>query len=547
MNAPSLPVTPVAVSLPPLPVPRHVLAEGELLWPTWTLVAVITLLGDFLFWKYSPGLSLAIFAAVVATLMLLRNGRAALKVRVLLPFGLLLVSAVQTAIEISFTNITVIAALFAILMGELYYKRLAAGWARWSESIVAWLGAPARWIWLALAIGEQPISRSGTTARLSEQLLRSIRIGLPAVLLLGLFCGVFASGNRIFADYLARYADQLKVWLLSFDFSVARFFFWAFLATIALVFIRPRNGAATTRQWARPIPEWRRADASMAFWQSAMILASLNALFFAVNTIDVVYLWMHTAVPEGMKGKEFLHEGVNSLITATVLAGMVLTFLFQQSSDVTQPATLKGLAFAWVAQNLVLIAGVFLRLKLYVDTEEMTAKRVYVACFLLLVTLGFGFLCAHVRSGRGAGRLIWRNTVTTFGLFFALQFLDVLGWVCRFNVERGAANPEGMNFNVPYQLTLGPNAWPVLLRAAETLPPGLLRDDVRLGLREVAGSEKQVVESNWRESQVRRDRNAAALLTWAKPLGPLTPAERESNVIQQYYETLRTLRITWDD
>ena len=544
MNPPVIPALPIL----PIPVAKtRVLSDGELLLPTCLATVALVALGDFLFWKYSPGLSLAIFAAAVASMMLLRNGRGALRLRAIVPFGMLLLSAGQTWIEMSFTNITIIAALFAILMGELYYPQLAAGWARWSESIVAWLGAPGRWVWLARALGEQPITRAGTTARLGDRLWRAIRIGLPALLLLALFCGVFASGNRIFADYLARYSDEFRVWLLSFDFSVARIFFWLFLATLALVFIRPRTGTSVTRKWARPIPEWRRADAGVAFWQSVMILAALNALFFAVNTIDVVYLWMHTAVPEGMRGKEFLHEGVNSLIAATVLAGIVLTFLFQQPAEVTQPATLRGLAFAWVAQNLVLIAGVFLRLKLYVDTEEMTAKRVYVACFLLLVTLGFGFLCAHVRRGREAGRLIWRNTVTTFALFFVLQFLDVIGWVCRFNVERGTANPEGMNFNVPYQLTLGPNAWPVLLRAAETLPAGTLRDDVRLGLREVAREEKQVSEINWRESQVRRDRNAAALLAWAKPLGHLTAAERESNVIQQYYETLRTLRITWDD
>ena len=533
--------------IPPLPVTRAipaktpVLADGERLLPTVIAVGALVALGDFLFWKYTPGLSLAIFAVAVASVMLLRNGRAALKIRVLISFGLLLASAVQTAVEMSFTNLAVIAALFAILMGELYFTHLAAGWTRWSESIVAWLFAPGRWLWLGQAINEQPIAQAGTTARLGDRMFRVIRIGLPAVLLLALFAGVFASGNRIFSDYLGRFFDQVKTWLMSFDFSVLRVFFWGFLATIALVFIRPRKSSATARKWTRPFPEWRRSDASVAFWQSVMILVALNALFFAVNTIDVIYLWMHTAVPEGMNGKQFLHEGVNSLITATVLAGIVLTLLFQQSEAVTQPGTLKALAFAWIAQNLVLIAGVFLRLKLYVDIEEMTAKRVYVACFLLLVTLGFGFLCVHVRRGRDASRLVWRNAVTTFALFFILQFLDVIGWVCRFNVERGSAPNDARGVNVAYQLTLGPDAWPVLLQAAKYLPPGELRDDLHLGLREVATREKGLAEINWREAQFRRDRNAIALFEWAKPLGALTPAERESKVIKGYYQTLHEL------
>lgn len=541
VNAP--PIFPAPPVLPNARVEPPALADGERLWPTLVCAGVLVALGDFLFWGFTPGLSLAIFAAVLATLLLLRNGRASLKLRVLVPFGLLLASAAQTAVEISFTNCAVIAALFAVLMGELYFTNLAAGWARWSESIVAWLGAPGRWVWLLQAVGEQPVSGVGA-ARFGDRLLRFIRIGLPAVLLLALFCGVFASGNRIFAEYLARFFDHLRVWLLSFDFSMPRMLFWCFLATLGLVFMRPRAGAAAPRAWARPLREWRRADASVAFWQSVMILAVLNALFFAVNTIDVIYLWMHTAVPEGMNGKEFLHEGVNSLIAATVLAGIVLTFLFQQSAEATQTSTLRALAFAWVAQNLVLIAGVFLRLKLYVDTEEMTAKRVYVACFLLLVTLGFAFLCVHVRRGRDASRLIWRSAVTTFALFFVLQFLDVVGWVCRYNVTRWQARPDRFGLHVAYQLALGPNAWPVLLKIARENPPSAVRDDVVLGLRDVAEMERPgLANVNWRESQLRRDRNAAALFAWAEPLGKMTPEESAAPVVREFHRTLHTLNL----
>ena len=131
--------------------------------------------------------------------------------------------------------------------------------------------------------------------------------------------------------------------------------------------------------------------------------------------------------------------------------------------------------------------------------------------------------------------------MATFALFFVLQFLDVIGWVCRFNVERGTSGPAAANFNVSYQLTLGPNAWPVLLAAERTLPPGALQNDLRLGLRELAQRSQRFQEVNWREAQFRRDRNETALLAWAKPLGPLSPAERESKVIQEFYDTLRKL------
>ena len=159
---PVIPALPVAGMVRTKP---RVLADGERLLPTLLAAGVIVALGDLLFWGHTPGLSLAIFGAVVASMMLLKGGRVSLRPRVLIPFALLLASAAQTAIEMSFTNMAVIAALFAVLMAELHFTKLPAGWARWSESLVAWFGAPGRWVWLARAVGELPVSQDGTTAR----------------------------------------------------------------------------------------------------------------------------------------------------------------------------------------------------------------------------------------------------------------------------------------------------------------------------------------------------------------------------------------------
>lgn len=95
--------------------------------------------------------------------------------------------------------------------------------------------------------------------------------------------------------------------------------------------------------------------------------------------------------------------------------------------------------------------------------------------------------------------------------------------------------------NIAYQLNLGPDAWPALLDLARNLPSGAERADLILGLRELARRNPET-PPNWREQQFRRDRNAAALSAWARPLGDLTPGERDAPIIQRHYQTEKELR-----
>ncbi len=484
---------------------------------------------------------MAIFVVALAALVIARNWSATRNTRVGLTCLLLVASAWQTAVEISFTNIVVEIALLAVLLAEFRFYELPAGWARWSESIVAWSAALGRWMWLVQALNERP--REVTSGRpVGERIGRLLRMALPAIILLVVFISIFAAGNRIFHDFFNRGANHFYDWFAGFNFDLGRSILWFLFATLGLVFLRPPEGARAPRLWARSLGEWRRADASMAFGQSALILLALNVLFFAVNTIDVIYLWQRAAPPAGVLARDYLYEGVYSLITATVLAGVILTFLFQQPAEVTGRRTLRLLAFAWIAQNFVLIAGVFLRLKLFMDLSDVTEKRVYVACFLLLVAVGFALLCGHVLRGRLASRLLWRNVVATFSLFFVLQFLNVSGWVARQNFSRVERAP-GSGVNVPYNVNLGPGAWPALIEIAGRLPAGPVRDEMTLDLRARAQIERpRSAAVDWRERQRRRDQNTTALLNWAAPSGELTSEELSSTAVKDLHSAERAPR-----
>lgn len=275
---------------------------------------------------------------------------------------------------------------------------------------------------------------------------------------------------------------------------------------MTLAFLQPRQGSDKPRIWTRQWSRVERSDRTVAIWQSRSILLVINALFFAVNTIDTCYLWLHAQLPNGVTHSAFVHSGVYSLTFAALLSAVVLATMFQQSTEITRARGIKGLALAWIAQNLVLIAGVFLRLKLYVDAYELSTARVYVGCFLLLVATGFVLLALHVVREGSLNRLIWHNTIAVFVLFYVVQFPDFGGLVAQFNVDQWRKD-RSRTLDIDYLESLGPDGWPALCSVATT--EDRTRGDVfEAGRRvqRIARTELQRhAHADWRSFEFRRE------------------------------------------
>jgi hypothetical protein len=425
------------------------------------------------------------------------------------PAALLAASAAQTAVEVSLSNLIVLAALLLTLLGEAQFRALPTRWARLVEAQMALLRAPARWFWLRRAV-EVAMAVAPPRGTLLARPGRLVQMAAPALILGLVFALLLGAGNAVFGDWMERAGAGIRAWLAGFDLSLLRLVFWATAATLALGLLRPPRRPAAAWAWAGAIPRWTRRDAGLALWQSAGVLLVLNAMFFAVNTIDALYLWADAALPPGVGYSAFVHQGVHSLIAAVVLSGAVLALMFQQGAEVVRSRLLRWLALAWIAQNVVLIGGVCLRLWLYVEAYRLTEPRVYVGCFLLLVATGFALLALHVLRGMGLGWLLRANLAACFALFFALQFADVAGFVARFNHARWEARPE-RSLDLGHLAELGPSAWPVLAAVAEQDRAPLLAADARgLLARIAAGERDRLARQDWRSAQLRRD----ALARW---------------------------------
>jgi hypothetical protein len=232
-----------------------------------------------------------------------------------------------------------------------------------------------------------------------------------------------------------------------------------------------------------------------------------------VNTIDVVYLWSHAKLPVGVNRSDFLHEGVQSLIFAVLLSAAILVVLFQQKlADGSR--TLQVLSTAWVLQNLAVIAGVFVRLKIYIDDYELTLLRVGVVLFLALVIAGYALLTIYFWRGKGLEWLLRANVLATFCLFFIVQFIDLNGAVAGYNVDRWL-QPGARPRDVVYLASLGHAGWPAMIKL------GKERRLLGLDLREILDrsakeAKTELAVKDWRRWELRRTRHAQEMLDFQK-------------------------------
>lgn len=505
---PPLPTPPPPPSLPSKAAPLNAGCARALL-----TAALITGCADYLLWPAPPRLSYGVFAVALALGILLNRPRSAWTLRALLISLLLIATAAQSAVELSFSNFLALTVLVIALLGETSFPALREGWPRWVEGVAALLRAPLAWRWAGPAVKEM----RADVRELRPGFGVAVQIALPTFVVVAVFTALLGGGNAIFAKWTS---DALQtVWdiLPPFDFSPGRLGLWLLVAMFAPGIFRPLPAVFSPPAWKSSLPHFAAPRSlSVARWRSISILAALNALFFVANTIDAIYLWVDGSLPPGVSYSAFVHRGVGSLIAAVLLSALLLVLLFQQAETVTASRTLQVLSLVWIAQNVALLASVLLRLKLYVDAYQLSELRVYVAAFLLLVATGFALLARRIVVKKSLEWLLLSNLLATFALFFIMQFLDVARWVADFNVAHWQRTP-GRTLDVQYLVNLGPSAYPALIAAAETPARGEACEALIHARTQREQERQRLPQLNWRSWQLRADWNAKLLVAHQFP------------------------------
>lgn len=120
-----------------------------------------------------------------------------------------------------------------------------------------------------------------------------------------------------------------------------------------------------------------------------ILFGMLNILLLTVNVLDVNYLWFDGKLPEGIKHKEFVHDGVGTLITSIIVAILIILFYFRGELNYYQKNKwIRGMAYLWIAQNAFMLFSTAYRNDMYIEESGLSYKKIGVYVYLLLTMVG---------------------------------------------------------------------------------------------------------------------------------------------------------------
>jgi hypothetical protein len=190
-----------------------------------------------------------------------------------------------------------------------------------------------------------------------------------------------------------------------------------------------------------------------------ILLAMVNLMLLVVNIIDIKWMWFGFEVPQDFNLKQFVHEGTYLLILSILLSMGILLYLFRKNQNFFPlNKTLKLLAYAWIAQNVILTLSVFLRNYHYISYHGLAYRRIGVIVFLLLTLSGLITVFIKINRVKTVYFLLKNNTWTAYSLMIV---------ICLFNWNQLIANYNLNHWNwddvdIDFYLDLSDRELPLL-------------------------------------------------------------------------------------
>ncbi|WP_292861842.1 DUF4173 domain-containing protein [Mesorhizobium sp.] len=486
---------------------------------------------DFLFYGQPAGITVLLFAILIAAAVVAVHPAAFSDGRLWLKPAALLVALLPLAETVSPLSVsTGLAALVVFALSV--HRRLRHGIARIAGQIALFLmAAPVRFAGDFIRWRKTARRLGGRRVRLAAAAVWVMPLTLGAV-----FLALFGAANPVI-DYWLSLIDLMKLINL---IELTRIAFWLFVLGGVWAFLRPRLPRFSRRMSrpshppadAQPIAKPDRHVVEDILFGKAAILRALivfNVLFALQTGLDATYLWGGAALPDGLSYASYAHRGAYPLVVTALLAAAFVLAALRPGSATSADPLIRRLVYALIAQNIMLVVSSILRLDLYVGIYSLTYWRVAAFVWMGLVAAGLVLIIARIALQKSGEWLLSANLATLSTTLYACCFINFAALIANYNVDHSyEMTGQGIPLDAWYLRSLGPGAFPALDRFIDhqgrTPAAGAVREIA--GMRASDEGWYRGVQQNWRAWSLRDWR----LLRHLDSRGPLvipSPAAAE--------------------
>ncbi|HEY4199854.1 MAG TPA: DUF4173 domain-containing protein [Devosiaceae bacterium] len=448
---------------------------------TGTLALVA--LADFLLYGHAPGLNLFAYAVAIGMgILLLSIGKLpARPVAVGLAVALLAAAPLLEAP----TPLGVVLALGGLAMLTLASSRFLP------DRLIGLPGVLTRYaVVMPIRLIEDLFVSRQLAPNVGGKVLRTAATWIVPIGFAAVFAWLFSSANPVIEEILRRFDLAMLLQFL----DVYRLLFWLSVAAMVWALLRPRLLKRNEKPATAKVDV--ASSPSLIFGEAAILrsLVVFNALFAIQSGLDLTYLWGGVALPDGMTHAEYAHRGAYPLIVTALLAAGFVLLAMRPKGAAQSNRIIRGLVYAWIAQNILLVISSILRLDLYVEFYSLTEMRLAAGIWMGLVAVGLALILLRIWLKQSNTWLVAVNLAALTVVFYSYAVIDTTPLIASFNVLHSREiSHKGQYLDLGYLKSLGPTAIPALdgfIAATDDI-------DARLARHDLAG-EFQARPDDWR-------------------------------------------------
>jgi hypothetical protein len=414
-------------------------AEGQMSTTTLLMSLVLPIflgaVADHFFYGHRFGISVILFLCLFSGVVLWKRKT----VQINLLSVLFAISALGLSLSFSIFNNETLRALNTLLLPfattGFYLTLLHKEWGKVHFRLIHVLfgkiiGAPL----FAISKLVVPFKRLITPKQLKVdqriiQIGFGIIIALPVLLII---ISLLAGSDEIFNQGLIRLFDF--EWLKHFDLWVEHGIVISVLALYFFGYLWHMNASGSGYEMPKMPKRYLETITMITF------LSIILIVYTVFSYIQVKYLFLQGALPEGFTYAEYARTGFFQLLAATCFNGLILILVHRGTKYETSGSNpvVKGMLTLLVGFSLMLLYTGFYRMFLYEAAYGYTELRLFVLFFMAFIGLSLLLVCLW----------IWKESVPLFKgililsmvFYMALNYINIDATIAYKNIHHASAS-----------------------------------------------------------------------------------------------------------